>query len=229
MLHEILGARAHADAALAAARLPAVGVHRGALEVAAARHGDGHVFHGHQVFQPDFAGVLDDLGAPLVAVILLDLAQFLDDHVAKNLVRTEDLQVPGDAPLDLRQFVQNLLLLHAGEPLQLQLDDGLGLLLGKLESRDQAVARILRLFGRADDADHFVEVVEGFLEAQQEMLAVARLAQFEFGAAAHHIDAVVDEEPQHVHQAQLARLAVDDGQHDDAETHLQSACACTGC
>ncbi len=53
------------------------------------------------------------------------------------------------------------------------------------------------------------------------MLALARLAQQVIGAAANHIDAMIDEAPQHVRQAQLARLPVDDGQHDDAEVHLQ--------
>ena len=61
VLEEILGARAHADAALAAARLPPVGIHRRALQIAAVRHRDRHVFHGHQVFQADLAGVFDDL------------------------------------------------------------------------------------------------------------------------------------------------------------------------
>ena len=51
VLDEILGARAHADAALAAARLAAVGIDGGALQIAAARDGDGDVFHGDQVFE----------------------------------------------------------------------------------------------------------------------------------------------------------------------------------
>ena len=72
MLEEILGARAHADAALAAARLAAVGVDGGALQVAAVGDGDGDVLHCHQVFEADLAGVFDDLGAALVAEFLLD-------------------------------------------------------------------------------------------------------------------------------------------------------------
>ncbi len=48
--------------------------------------------------------------------------------------------------------------------------------------------------GGADQPDDFVEVIERFLEAEQQMLAVAGLAQFVLGAAADHFDAVVDEE-----------------------------------
>ena len=53
------------------------------------------------------------------------------------------------------------------------------------------------------------------------MLAVARLAQFVFGAPADHFNAVVDEELDAIDQAQFARLAVDDREHDDAEADLQ--------
>ena len=62
---------------------------------------------------------------------------------------------------------------------------------------------------------------ERLLEAEQDVLALAGLAQQEIGAAADHIDAVLDEALDHVEQAQLARLPVHDGQHDDAEVGLQ--------
>ena len=59
------------------------------------------------------------------------------------------------------------------------------------------------------------------LVAEQDVLALLRLAQVVFRAAAHHFDAVLDEKLQQFKQAQLARLAVDDGQHDHAERFLQ--------
>ena len=86
---------------------------------------------------------------------------------------------------------------------------------------DQAVARFPRRLGSADQLDHRVQIFERFLEAEQDMLALARLAQQVIGAAANHIDAMIDEALQHVDQAQLARLPVDDGQHDHAEVDLQ--------
>ena len=131
------------------------------------------------------------------------------------------LQVLGDAPLYVGQLVQDLLLLHPGEALQLQFDDGLGLFLAELESGNQVLAGFARHFGGADDADDFVEVVQRLLEAEQEVLALACLAQFELGAPADHFDAVIDEVLDAIDQAQLARLPVDDGQHDDAEADLK--------
>ena len=52
------------------------------------------------------------------------------------------------------------------------------------------------------------------------MLAFARLAQFVFGAAADHFETVVDEVLEAIDKTELARLAVDDGKHDDAEADL---------
>ena len=73
----------------------------------------------------------------------------------------------------------------------------------------------------ADQLDHRVQILDRFLESEQDMLALARLAQQKVGAAPHHFDAVIDEPLQNVHQAEFARLPVHDGQHDHAEVHLQ--------
>ena len=73
VLDEILFARFRADAALAAARLVAVDVHRRALDVARVADGDGHVLVFDQVFELDFLDALDDLRAARVAVVLSGL------------------------------------------------------------------------------------------------------------------------------------------------------------
>ena len=63
-------------------------------------------------------------------------------------------------------------------------------------------------------------LVERALEAEQDVLAVAGLAQQVIGAAADDVDAMLDEALERVEQAQFARLAVDDGQQDHAEVDL---------
>ncbi len=73
-------------------------------------------------------------GAALVAEILLDLFQLLDDHAAQLLFGTQNVQILGDLPLNIRQFVQNFLLLHAGQALQLQFDNRLRLPLAEARS-----------------------------------------------------------------------------------------------
>jgi len=109
-------------------------------------------------------------------------------------------------PLDFGQLVQDLLPLHPGEPLQLQLDDGLRLLFGELEARNQRFPSFPRRPGRADQPDDFIQVVEGLLEAEQNVLAVARFAQLELGAPPHNLDAVLDKTLDDLDQPQLARL-----------------------
>src|SRR4051812_13853196 len=109
VLDEVLGARAHADAAFTAPRLPPVGVYRRPLEIAAAGHGDSHVFDGNQIFQANLAGVLDNLGAARIAEVLLDFAQLVDDDAAQFLVGPQDGQIFGDTALDLGEFVEDLL------------------------------------------------------------------------------------------------------------------------
>ena len=139
MFHHVLGARGHPDAAFSAARLAAVGVDRGAFEIAPACHGNSHVLHLNQVFEADLAGVLDDLRAALIAVVLLDFLELLDDDAAQNFVRAEDLKILADLLLDFGKLLEDLLLLHARQTLELQLDDGLRLPFGELEPCNEAV------------------------------------------------------------------------------------------
>ena len=80
LLDEIFLARLRADAALAAARLMAVDIHRSALDISRMAHGDGHLFVFDQVFELDLVDAIDDLRAALVAVLLQDFAQLGDDH-----------------------------------------------------------------------------------------------------------------------------------------------------
>ena len=87
--------------------------------------------------------------------------------------------------LDVGQLVDDLLLLHAGEALELQFDDGLGLALGEARAagvgvdhlrvgggfggRDeihQRFAGFARGLGGADQGDHCVQIVQGALEAE---------------------------------------------------------------
>ena len=70
----------------------------------------------------------------LVAEGLLDFLQFADDdHAAQLRLRAQDLQVLGDHALNLREFIEDLLLLHAGQALELQFDDRLRLPFAEVE------------------------------------------------------------------------------------------------
>ena len=86
---------------------------------------------------------------------------------------------------------------------------------------DQAFARFSRRSRRARISwIDFIQMIEGFLEAEQHMFAVARFAEQVVCAAANHVGAMFDESLDDIDNAQLARLPVDDAQHDHAEVHL---------
>ena len=109
MADEILFARAHADAALAAAALIAVVGDRRALDVAGVADGDRHVLFGDQILDAELALFGEDLGPALVAVLLLDGAQLVDDDLHHQLVAAEDGAQALDQLQQLGELVENLL------------------------------------------------------------------------------------------------------------------------
>ena len=127
MLDEILLARAHALAARAAAALLAIGRDRRALQVAGVADRHRNLLVGDQVFQADLGGFVLNDGAALVAVLLLDLFQFLDDDAAQLLLAAENGFVLGDAAANFRQLFQDFVDRQARQAVQLQFEDGVGL------------------------------------------------------------------------------------------------------
>ena len=127
--------------ALAAAPLRAVEVGLGALRVAGAGDRDDHVLDGDEVLDGDVAVVGDELGAPVVAVLLDDLGELVADDLPLPLGPGEDVLEVGDLALDLGQLVDDLLPLQGGEPAQLHVQDGVRLDLVDVEQLHQAGAR----------------------------------------------------------------------------------------
>ena len=119
----------------AAAPLRAVGRDRGALDVAGVGDRDRHVLVGDQVLDRDLVGGVDDLGAARVAVVVADLPQLVaDDLVDARRARRGCPCRSAMRSDELRELVHDLLALEAGEPLQLQLEDRVGLDLAEARS-----------------------------------------------------------------------------------------------
>ena len=90
MVDEVLFARLHSHASLAAAFLLAVDADGTALDVAGVGHGDDHVLFGDHVLDADLLGLGDDLGAPVVAELVLDLVELLaNDAVDPGVTRKD--------------------------------------------------------------------------------------------------------------------------------------------
>src|SRR3984893_2415811 len=131
MLDEVLVARLHAGAAGAAATLHAVSGDRRALHVATVADRNRDLLVRDQVFQVDFRSLVFNLRPTLVAVLVFDFFQFLYDHAAQFLFRTQDRFVfsdvlPGQIQL-FRDFVDG----EFGQAVQLQLENGIRLNGGK--------------------------------------------------------------------------------------------------
>ncbi len=119
-----------------------------------------HVFIDDHVLDGDIFRTVDDLRAPFVAVFLLDLLQFLDDDlvdfflVGQNGAQLRD-QFDGFAML-----LHDLAALQAGQALQPQIQDRLGLDLAQAEIGHQPFLGNFRVGGVANQCDDRIQIVE---------------------------------------------------------------------
>src|SRR5579872_5271051 len=101
--------------------------------------------------------------------------------------------------------------------MELQVEDGLRLAVGKFPALDHPLFGFLGRLAAANELDQFVQNVEGLLEAEQDVLALLGLAQLVARAAEHDVAAMLEEEAQELDETHLARLTAGDGQQDHAE------------
>ena len=92
--------------------------------------------------------------------------------------------------------------LEPRQSIQLQLEDGVGLLGVQLEALDDLLGRVGLAVGLADDADDLVERVEDLLEALEDVDALLQLRQLVLEARGHHVQAEVEEVPEHLLQVE---------------------------
>ena len=182
-----------ADDPLAAAVLAAVRRDRLTLDVAAAGDRDDDVLVGDEVLVGHLAaGVVGDAGPALAGVLLLQLGQLvLDDREDAGRVGEDVLEL-GDLLDDREVLVLDLLALEGGQAGQSHVEDRLGLEVRQLEPRHQVRLGLLDVGRLADRLDDLVEVVEGDLEALEDVSPGPGLAEVELRAAPDDLAAVVD-------------------------------------
>ena len=132
LLHEVLFARAHALAAGAAAALLAIGGDRRALQIAGVRDRYRHLLIGYQIFQRKLDALVGDGRTTFVAVLFLDLFEFLDDYVAQLFLRGEDALVVCDALANFCQFFEDFLGREPRQAIELQIENRVCLLATEL-------------------------------------------------------------------------------------------------
>src|SRR6516225_6052801 len=249
VLDKVLFAGLRADAPFAPAGLVAVDLDRRALDVASVAHGNEHVGIGDQVFELDLVDLVDDLSAPVISIGLVNFPQLAGDDalqfplarkdfldfVDRKLGQAVQLEFEDSVDLDVRQgqaaraartfdFRRALQAVLATVELDARnltrlavLGDGEVLLAEILE---QVFPRVGAAGAAADDANRHVEVVEGDLVAEQDVFALAGLAQLIARTARDDVAAVLDKKPHEFKQAHLAGLAAHDRQQDHAERLL---------
>ncbi len=244
---EILVARLHAGAALAAALLRPVGRERHPLDVAEMGDGDDHVLALDQVLVLHLAFLVDDDGAARRRELLAHGGELGLDDRQDARARAQDIQVVGDLLGELVDLGGDLVAAERGQALQAQVEDGLGLLgrqaggaLGRDAvarivdqqhqrrhvgcrpvARHQGLARRIGIGRRPDQPDHLVDIGDRDGEADQDMGAVARLAEQVLGAPRDHLFAERHEGLQHVLQVHHQRPAAVERHHVGAEGRLQ--------
>ena len=130
---DILLARRHARAALAAAALGAIGGERHALDVARWRDGDDQSsrwIRSSSSTSPSISTISVWRG---VANSVSDVGELLLDDVDDAQARGEDGEVVLDLLAELLQLVADLVAAERGQARQAQVEDGAGLLLGQAD------------------------------------------------------------------------------------------------
>ena len=141
--------------------------------------------------------VVGDPRAPLAGVLLLQLGQLVLDDLADPGRVGEDVLELGDELDDREVLVLDLLALEGGQAGEPHVEDGLRLELGQVEPAHQVVAGVLDLVRLADGLDDRVEVVEGDLEAFEDVRPGARLGEVELGPAPDDLAPVVEVVDEH--------------------------------
>ncbi len=125
-----------------------------------------------------------------------------------------------DQANQLLVFVFQLFALQPRQAAQRHFENRVGLNLRQFEHVHEGFAGVFGVGAVADDADDFVDMIDGDAQAFDDMQALFGLVQIEQSAAADDFAAMLEVMAQHAIERQIARLAVDEGQHDRAEGRL---------
>ena len=235
---------------LAAAPLRPIDAGGGAFDVTVVADGDDHGFFGDQVSDVDLADFFaGDFGAPLVAVLALQLLHVIAHHRQDVFLVGENAFVFVDVVEQLLEFAGECFLFQVDQRTERHPQNGVGLHRSERVVFAHAAIRLKRCeallaqrpfqqrrgrfdlhqpvfcfglcFRRADHSDHFVDIGVGQQQALDRVLALPRPGQQKLRAAAEHGHAMPEEFLQHGFESQYPRLAVDQGQQDDREGVLQ--------
>src|ERR1700690_3983588 len=133
MLEEVIFSGLRADTTLAAARLVAISIRRGALDVAGVADGDEHFGVRDQVLELDLVHLVHDLRAAIIAVGFVDFAKLGGDDLLEFLFTRQNFLEFGDEFANGLQFLENFVNGELREAVELQFEDGVNLRIAEAE------------------------------------------------------------------------------------------------
>ena len=162
------------------------------------------------------AHVLDfvyDNGAPGVAILLFYCKKLAFDLLHKRLLGVYQPLKLLDLSVEVFKLFDQLGYFKLGQPCKLQLQNGVRLHLGEIET----AAQILPRFGRGlrffDNRHHLVDILNGYYQSFQNMSALFCFFELKFGSVVNHVALIVGVAGNDVKQPHLLRLAVRDCHH----------------
>ena len=247
---EILVPCLHAGAALATTTLRPVDRQRHPLDVAAVADRNDHILLLDQVFVVLIDQMIGNFGTAVIRQPLTRRSQLLENDIVYTRCRPKNVQIIGNLVGKLTRFIGEFLALHAGQPLQPQIENGPRLCFGQpvmaiqnlmpgiVDQPDERldlggwpclfaklVAGSLGIGRALDQLDDLVNRCQRHHQASQHMSAIARLAKEMDRPPCHHFPAEVAECGDHILQPHLFRTATIHRQHIHREAGLQPCMA----
>ena len=162
-----------------------------------------------------------ELGAAVGAVAFGDLGELVRNQLAQRRIGAEDALQLRDFLLQGIAFCFQLQAGVLGELAQAQLQNVVRLRVGQVEDDLQLFACLSGLIRRTNNLDDLVNIEDRHEQALHQVQAVGALAQAELGAAADHVQAVVNVHAHQVEQAEGLRLTVHERHIVDTEGVLE--------
>ena len=200
--------------------LELLGRHR--LHVAGRRHREDQRVVVDQVLDVELARVDLEHRATLLAELLADLSELVDDDAPQLGIVAEDRLELRDRLAQLAGFLFQIAATEPGEPAQLHVEDVVGLDLGELEGAGhQRLAGGTAILARPDRGDDLVDEVERLDQALDDVEPLLGLVEAVLGPAGDDLDLVIDVGHQRIAEVERARHPTDQRDHVDAEAGLQ--------
>ena len=206
-----------------------------------------HILALDQIFVFEVIFNVGDLGAARRGEFRADSGEFIADDGQHALARTQNVEIVSDLFAECRQLVTDFVAAQSRQALQTQIKNGAGLyfgqpvsaVIGQLMARigdqhdqrfnvgsgpvacHQPFARCRRIGRGADQLDHFVDIGNSNGEADQNVSAVTRLAEFKLRTPRHDFFAEVRESRDELLEVHQLRPAAINGHHVGTEGRLQ--------